>query len=151
MIVCRLSARRSGFRDAAAAAPLTDLDDDELGGLDRVDADLHIQASGIAGFHGVVGRVACHIERGIRSLAEEHSRSPLQREERPNVAPDFAPQALIVWLEYRPLRATVQRLLEEVEHAADVDVFPGRIAGCGDRAGAPHQDAPSGERTDTVD
>ena len=59
------------------------------------------------------------------------------------------PEPLVVGLEDNPLGALEDRLLDVVEEPADVEVPPRRVGR--DRPGAPHADAPAGERADAVD
>src|SRR5262245_50055846 len=93
------------FFSAAAARPLADAEDDKLGGLDRCQADLNNQLSGVAHFAWVKLGVAFYKERFFRRRAKQRAIAPHAREECNNRALDPLPQLEVVWLKHDPLRA----------------------------------------------
>src|SRR5579862_4346185 len=145
---------RGGFSNlsqAAAAGPLPDADDHKLRRLHRVHPDLHIQAAKVDHLLRVGLSVALHIERLLRHHAKELALLPLGEEERGNIAPDTAPEVLVVRLEDHPLQAPLHRLFEIVEETPDVDILPGGIAPSRQSPSAPNTNASARERTDAVD
>src|SRR5258708_8838580 len=87
-------------------------------------------------------------ERLRRSVPEEHTLAPEPGQERADVAAGLGPQLGIVRLEDHPLGAHLDRLLDDVEQAAHVDVAPGSIAAqC---PGAPHAPAAAPETATAV-
>src|SRR5215213_5406817 len=101
------------------AGDLLNLDDDELGGLERSEADLDVDDAEVA----VVLRrrlaVALDVESLVRRAALERPLAEEVHHEGVEVEPDLGPQRLVVRLEDDPLRAAEQRLFEEEREAAD--------------------------------
>src|SRR5215203_1262587 len=81
---------------------LRDADGDELGRLDRRDADLHDDLAGLYHLGCVRFLVALDVEPLLRGGAEQCSLRPRPGEERADVAADALPQRLIVWLKHSP-------------------------------------------------
>src|SRR4051812_41038698 len=110
--------------DRAVSGPLTDAEDDELGGPQRRDANLADQPTVIEIVLVHRRAIAAHEERLLGLVAEEGAHLPLVEEEVLDRAADVRPQALAVGLEHRPLRALVDGVLEVDEVAPQVDVLP---------------------------
>src|ERR1700712_3309352 len=128
---------------------LADPEDDELGRLDRRDADLDHQLALVDRLRGVGLGVALHEERFFGGLPEESPGGPEAAQETVQRALHAFPQRHVVRLEDGPLGALENRRLDHVEQPPDVDVAPVRIRGQGARA--PDADSPCPERADAVD
>ena len=106
------------------AGDLLQPDDDELGRLQRREADHDVDDAEV----DVVLRrrlgVALDEVRLARRRALERALPEQVVHERADVEPDLRPQRLVVRLEDDPLRAAEQRLLEEQRRAPDRQVLP---------------------------
>src|SRR3954447_6095343 len=118
-----------------AAGPDADADDDELGGIDRADADVHDETAivEIVLRHGL-RHSALNEESLFRLGAHNSALAPDGGQEGGDALREAAPKALIVGLKDGPLRAQVERSLEKDEQAADVDVLPSAVRGHAPRA-----------------
>src|SRR5579862_5261211 len=141
---------RSGCR---LASELLDADDDELGRLQRREADNDIDDSEIdvalrRGF-----AVALHEVRITRRGALERALAKQRLHKGANIQPDRRPQRFVVRLEHRPLQAPAQALLEEQSSTADrnVFVFVRQLVRTTQRPGTPHHLADDRKGTQTVD
>src|SRR5437762_9188463 len=128
---------------------LADAEDDEFRRLHRSDADLANHLSRVDDFRRVSLRVALHVERLFRRLAHQRSGVVDAEQEGADVAGDALPERLVVRLEHHPLGADLDRLLDNQEQAAEVDVAPRRIAR--NRPGPPDADAAVAHVPDAVD
>src|SRR4051812_46548952 len=132
-IACSLSRLRarppSGLRHVGAGAPLADAEDDELGRLHRGDADLADEAAVVD--VGLRHRrvVALDVERLLLRAPLQHVVDPEPGQEVADAPPHARPQRFVVDLEDDPPRRAHDRLLDEDEQAAHVDVAPRRIGG----------------------
>src|SRR4029453_3230709 len=146
---CLDGAWRSLAHQAHPALELGELEDDELGGLHRGDADLAGDLPEVDGL-GRVGLVVALDEEGLgRGGGEQCALAPFHDQERGDGAPDLGPQVAVVGLEHHPVGVVEDRLLQVVEQPTHVDVAPRRVAGEG--AGAPDPHAPAGEGPQAVD
>src|SRR5215217_5028179 len=128
---------------------LREPEDHELGRFHRCDPDLADQLTGVPRFRRVRFPVALHVERLIRRHPEQGAAPPNTIEERADVALDPRPEIGVVWLEDDPLRALLDRFLDEVEEPPNVDVAPARIARqC---ARAPRANPHTRERPNAID
>src|SRR5690349_13542263 len=95
------------------ACDLLDLDDHELGRLERreADDDVHAPKVDVVLRSGLL--VALHEVRLARRAALERALREQRVHERAEIEAYLRPQGLVVGLEHRPLRAAVQALLEE--------------------------------------
>src|SRR5262245_28579048 len=137
---------RGGRASGRGLLVLADAEHDELGGLDRRDADLDHELAGVDRLRRVRRLVAADEERLVGALAEQRARLPQTLEVGVERALDALPQRDVVRLEDGPLRALEDRGLDHVEEAADVDVLPVGVRR--ERAGAPDADAARAERAD---
>src|SRR5215471_13179769 len=144
-----LFSRMPRSRSGSLARVLADAEDDEFGRFHGSNANLDDHAPRVPLLHCVELLVALDVEGLTLRQSEERSVPPDTRQERNHVARDFLPRVEIVWLENHPLRAVVDRFLDEIEEATYVHVAPRRVAG--QRARAPHANASPGERPDAVD
>src|SRR4051812_46505145 len=135
--------------ETGAVGELGDAEDDELGRLDRGDADLDGQHAGVAVLGRVVLGVALDEERLRRRLPEQGAVAPHPAQEHGDGALHRVPQLRVVRLEDHPVGAVEDGLLDVVEEAPDVEVTPLRVGA--QRAGAPHPDALARERADAID
>src|SRR5437588_10013734 len=117
-----------------ARARLPDAEDDELRGLRRRDADKRDEHSGVNAFGRVGLFVALDEEGLLRLVAHKHPSPPRERQERPHVADDALPEALVVRLEDEALRPLQDGLFKVDEETADVDVAPLGVVRDGARA-----------------
>ncbi len=101
-----------------------DLDNDELGRLERSETDQDVHHTHIAiGLGGGVPVAFDEISLAGRSALE--CALPEQvAQERTNIEADLRPQRLIIRFEDNPLGAAVQALLDVERKAADGDVLP---------------------------
>ena len=119
--------------DSDAALELGDAEDDELGWLDRRDADHHHELTGVDHL-GRVGLLVALDEEGLLGGAsEQRAVAPHAGEEGADVAADLVPQELVVGFEHDPVGALDDRLLDHVEEPAHVEVAPLGVDGaaCG--------------------
>src|SRR6476660_1794367 len=137
------------LRLATATRELAEAEDHELGRLDRRDAGLATDLSGLYHLGRVGLLVALDIEGLRRRGSEQRAGPPDAHEEVRRGDLQLHPQPLVVGLKDAPLRPADDRLGDVVEQPADVDVPPLGVAGEG--AGTPDPDSPTGERADAVD
>src|SRR5215470_11650249 len=118
---------------------LAQLEDHELGRLDRRDPDDRDHLARVADLRRVGLLVALDEERLLRGGAEQRAVAPHPGQERADVPPDRPPQQLVVGLEDDPPGTVPDGLLEHREQAAHVEVAPfARLGGQG--PGAPDAD-----------
>src|SRR5690606_1132256 len=101
------------------AGHLLDLDDDELGRLERGEPDHDVDDPEVDVGLGGGLLVALHEVRLPRGPPLERALAEQGLQERPDVQPDLRPQRLVVRLEHDPLRPPVETLLEEQREPAD--------------------------------
>src|SRR6266540_2229507 len=131
---------------------LLDPDDDELGRLERCEADEDVDDAVVD--VGLRRRLLVALDE-VRLPRRGALEGPLTEEvvhERPHVEPDLRPQRLVVRLEDDPLGTAVEALLEEEREATNRDVLPlGCLrVGAVERASAPGDVAVDRERAQTV-
>jgi hypothetical protein len=137
--------------DLRSPVPHRDPDDDEFGGPHGGDADLDDELAELLEGGRVVLVVDLDVE-GLRGgLAEQRSGSPDAREELADRAIELLPEGLVVGLEDGPLDPLLDRLLDEDEEPADVDVLPGDLVRGRGRAGAPDDRSLTGEDPQAID
>src|SRR5262249_8828565 len=108
------------------AGHLLELDNHELGGFKRGEADDDIDTAAVD--VGLGGRLLVALDEvGIaRCRALERPLAKQILHKRADVEADLRPQRLVVRLEDHPLRAAIQALLDEKGRAADGNVLPFR-------------------------
>ena len=126
---------------------MADAEDDELGGLDGGDANDADESAVVEVVlcHG--GSIAFYEERIFGFVAEEGASAPLSEEEVADGVADACPEVLAVGLEDNPLDSLFDGVLDEVEEASDVDVFPlgvGRDGSCSPYEGLTSESAMPG-------
>ena len=134
--------------------PSAGLDDDELGRLQRREADDDVDNAQVdivlrGGFLVALDEVGI-----LRRLALERALAEKPVHERADVQANLRPQRLVVRLEDHPLRAAIEALLDEQSGAPDGDVFPlgGELVVRRASVRAPHDDAArGGHRAKAVD
>src|SRR5688572_12672046 len=136
------------FFETGAAGELRDSEYDELGRLDRCDADLDGEDARVAILRRVVLRVALHVERLGRRRAEQCTVAPHTAKEHRDGALHRVPQLRVVRFEHDPVGALQDRLFDVVEQAAHVEVAPFGITR--QRPSAPDANALTRERSDAV-
>src|SRR5262249_13377506 len=125
----------------AVRRPLADAEDDELGGLDHRDADQTDQPAVVEVVLSHSRAVTSHEESFFGLRPHERAVAPLVETEVRDRLTDVGPKRLAVVLEGRPLRPLVNRMLQEGEVAAYVEILPFGVGA--DRARAPEsQPAP---------
>src|SRR3954454_24199277 len=135
--------------DLHATGVLTDAEDDELGWLDRRNADDRHDHSRIDDVVGGGFLVALDEERFLGRAAHECAVAPPTRQEGADVAADRFPQCSIVGLEDDPARRLGDRLLYHVDQAGHVEVAP-LARGIVQRARAPDADPLAREVSNAV-
>lgn len=78
-----------------------------------------------------------HIEGLLRSGPRQRTAPPQAGQEHADRPLHAHPQRLVIWLKYDPARVGLDGLFNENEQAADIDIFPQRIAACGSRPPKP--------------
>src|ERR1700722_12954510 len=138
--------------DLELAGELLDMDQDELGGFERSEADQDVHDSPVDVVLGVVVLVALDQVCLLGTSSLEHALAEQRVHERAHVEPDGGPQRLVVRLEHHPLGTAVQTLLDEQRCPADRQVLPlvGQQVGTAQRPGTPHDRADHGECTQAV-
>ena len=109
---CRCPGSPSRLLRIGVTSHLQDFDDDELGGLERREADLDFDdpVVDIGLRHGVA--TALHPVGLLRLAAHQRALAKELQHERVDFAPDFFPEGLAVGLEHRPLKVPAQRFLD---------------------------------------
>src|SRR5581483_7183429 len=123
--------RRYQCLTVLCALPLADTEDDKLRRLHRRDTDFNDQLSHVAYFNRIQFFVAFDIKCLLGGCTEQGARAPDAGEEGADIAFHPFPQIHVVRLEHHPLRAVLNRTLDEVEQAADVEIPPCWVAGDG--------------------
>src|SRR5512143_742813 len=100
----------SGRRLGAAAGPLAEAEDDELGGLHWRQADLDNQLAAVPHVRRVELLVALDVVGFLRCPPEQSPVAPDASQERSDIASDPRPEVGIVRLEHDPLCAALDRL-----------------------------------------
>src|SRR3954451_22065853 len=95
-----------------AAGELGEPEDDELGRLDRGDADLAQHLTGVDGVGRVRLLVALDVEGVVRRVPEQGAPAPLPHQEGTDRTADARPQRAVVGLEDAPLRPVEDGFLE---------------------------------------
>src|SRR5881227_45414 len=129
--------------------PLADAEDHELRGPQRRDADQADEPPVVEVVLGHRRAVAADEVRLLRLISQQRAVLPLVEQEVVDGAPDGGPETLTVRLEHGPLRAAVDRVLEEREVTSQVDVLPLRVGA--HRPGAPQPVTPTFEEPEAVD
>src|SRR5258706_2171752 len=114
------SGRRS--HTSRVAGPLADAEDYVFGGLGRRDADQRDHSAVVEIVLRHRRAVAMDEIRLLGFLADQRAIAPERQQEIFNGLPDIPPQPVVVGLEHRPLRALVDRVLEEDEQPTDIHV-----------------------------
>src|SRR5262249_44379728 len=107
---------------------LLDLDHDELGGIERGEADQDVDDALVDARLRIIFRIAFD-EIGLLwrgSLEGAFEKQILH--EGADVEPDLAPKPLVIGFEYHPLRAIVQARLEKQGEPPDWNIFPLRAS-----------------------
>src|SRR5262249_14978348 len=106
------------------AGELLDLDDHELGRLERreTDQDVHDAAIDVVLRRRLL--VALHQVRLARRRALERALTEERLHERADVEPDLRPERLVVGFEHDPLRAAEETLLDVQSEPANRGVLP---------------------------
>src|SRR5215207_3906969 len=130
---------------------LAELEHDELGRLERREADQDVDDAGVDVSLRRRLAVTLDEERLGGGATLEGPGAELEHHEGRDVEPQRGPQRLVVRLEDGPLDAVVDALLQVDGGAADGDVTPLRVGARGEGARAPGDDARRGEVADDVD
>ena len=132
---------------------LLDLDDDELGRVERRKAHQDVHDALVDAGLRIVLRVALDEVGLLRRGSLECALQEQSLHEGADVEPDLAPERLVVGLEDHPLRAVVQAGLEEKRQPPDRNVLPlrARLIVAGESARSPHHVAIDLELAQAVD
>src|SRR6185369_5754509 len=128
---------------------LEDSEDHEFRGSHRCDSDLANKPTvqDVVGRHD--GLIAGDEESLFLRSPVERAEPPLCAQENPDRVGYPGPESRIVRLKDHPLRAVVDRMLQENEKSPYTDVFPQRVGS--DVARAPYAYSAAGEAPDRVD
>src|SRR5262245_57651434 len=142
--------RRSDFD---LSSDLLERDDHELGGLERREADDHVDDAEVDIRLGGGLFVALDEVRFARRAALKRTLAEQVVHERADVEPDLRPQRLVVGLEHRELEPAEQALLDEQRGPAhrDVLVVVRQLIRAAQRSRSPHHAAADRERAQAVD
>src|ERR1700733_10445085 len=119
---CR-SRRSLSLRVRRRRLPLRDTEDHELGGPYNRHTNLRRHHSQISISRRIGFVIALDVKRLLRGTSEEHAFLPHHRQKDADIARDLGPQSAVVRLEYRPLRALVDRLSEKDQRASNAQVL----------------------------
>src|SRR5262245_11164013 len=119
---------------------LSDTKDHKLCRPDNRHADLCYDHPQITNLRRIGFGVALDIEGLLGCQAEQRTGTPYIGQKCADVATDLAPKCGIVWLKHHPLRSFIDRLAQEKEEPAHIDVLPLCVLVTANRARAPDGD-----------
>src|SRR5215216_5773601 len=133
----------------ATAGPLAKSEDNELGRLHWCHTNLDDQLALVADLLRIELFITLNIEGFFRRATKQLPITPAHCQECASVTPHLGPQVMVVRLEDHPLRAALDRLLNEIEQTPYAHIAPGRVAA--ERSRTPDPQAAPGEGANTVD